>query len=29
MHGTKEAAMTGTGLSKLLDLQHNTFLVVY
>ncbi len=29
MHGTKEAAMTGTGLFKLLNLQHNTFLVVY
>jgi predicted nucleic-acid-binding Zn-ribbon protein len=27
--GTKEVAMTGTGLSKLFDIQHNTFTVVY
>lgn len=27
--GTKEIATTGTGLSKLFDVQHNTFLVVY
>lgn len=26
---TKEIAATGTGLSKLFDIQHNTFLVVY
>lgn len=26
---TKEVAMTGTGLSKLFDIQHNQFLVVY
>lgn len=25
----KEVAMTGTGLSKLFDIQHNTFVVVY
>jgi predicted nucleic-acid-binding Zn-ribbon protein len=25
----KEVAMTGTGLSKLMDIQHNQFLVVY
>lgn len=25
----KEVAMTGTGLSKIFDLQHNQFLVVY
>lgn len=27
--GTKDVAMTGTGLSKMFDLQHNTFTVVY
>lgn len=27
--GTKEIATTGTGLSKLFDIQHNKFLVVY
>lgn len=27
--GTKEVAMTGTGLSKFLDVQHNQFVVVY
>jgi uncharacterized protein len=27
--GQKEVAMTGTGLSKLLDVQHNRFVVVY
>lgn len=27
--GTKEIATTGTGLSKLLDIQNNRFLVVY
>jgi len=27
--GKKEVAMTGTGLSKMFDLQHNTFIVVY
>ena len=26
---TKEVAMTGTGLSKLFDIQHNQFVVVY
>lgn len=26
---TKEVAMTGTGLSKMLDIQHNQFVVVY
>ncbi|WP_078596667.1 zinc ribbon domain-containing protein [Evansella clarkii] len=26
---TKEIATTGTGLSKLMDIQHNRFLVVY
>jgi len=26
---TKEVAMTGTGLSKMFDIQHNQFLVVY
>lgn len=26
---TKEVAMTGTGLSKLFDVQNNKFLVVY
>ncbi|WP_147535776.1 zinc ribbon domain-containing protein [Bacillus marasmi] len=26
---TKDVAMTGTGLSKILDLQNNTFTVVY
>ncbi|WP_163537819.1 zinc ribbon domain-containing protein [Gracilibacillus sp. YIM 98692] len=25
----KEVAMTGTGLSKMFDLQHNQFVVVY
>lgn len=25
----KEVAMTGTGLSKLFDVQHNQFIVVY
>lgn len=25
----KEVAMTGTGLSKIFDVQHNQFLVVY
>jgi uncharacterized protein len=27
--GQKEVAMTGTGLSKLLDVQHNTFIVIF
>jgi len=27
--GTKEIATTGTGLSKMFDIQHNRFLVVY
>lgn len=27
--GKKEIATTGTGLSKLFDIQHNTFVVVY
>jgi uncharacterized protein len=27
--GEKEVAMTGTGLSKLFDVQHNKFIVVY
>ncbi|MGI2328253.1 zinc ribbon domain-containing protein [Planococcus sp. YIM B11945] len=27
--GTKEIATTGTGLSKMLDIQHNKFIVVY
>ncbi len=27
--GKKEVAMTGTGFSKFLDVQHNTFIVVY
>lgn len=27
--GQKEVATTGTGLSKLFDVQHNQFLVVY
>lgn len=27
--GTKEIAATGTGLSKIFDIQHNKFLVVY
>jgi uncharacterized protein len=27
--GKKEVAMTGTGLSKIFDIQHNTFIVVY
>ncbi|PLT29787.1 zinc ribbon domain-containing protein [Peribacillus deserti] len=27
--GTKDVAMTGTGLSKLFDVQHNQFTVVY
>lgn len=27
--GTKEVAMTGTGLSKLFDVQNNQFTVVY
>lgn len=26
---TKEVAMTGTGLSKMFDIQHNHFVVVY
>ncbi|MFD2627238.1 zinc ribbon domain-containing protein [Oceanobacillus kapialis] len=26
---SKEVAMTGTGLSKMFDMQHNQFLVVY
>lgn len=26
---TKEVAMTGTGLSKMFDIQHNQFVVVY
>lgn len=26
---TKEISTTGTGLSKMLDIQHNKFLVVY
>lgn len=25
----KEVAMTGTGLSKMLDIQHNQFIVIY
>ena len=25
----KEVAMTGTGLSKMFEIQHNTFIVVY
>lgn len=27
--GTKEVAMTGTGLSKMFDVQKNEFIVVY
>jgi uncharacterized protein len=27
--GTKDVAMTGTGLSKMFDIQHNTFTVVF
>ncbi len=27
--GTKDVAMPGTGLSKLFDIQHNQFTVVY
>jgi uncharacterized protein len=27
--GTKEVAMTGTGLSKMFDIQHNTFIVIF
>lgn len=27
--GQKEVAMTGTGLSKMFDIQHNRFIVVY
>lgn len=27
--GTKEIATTGTGLSKIFDVQHNQFIVVY
>lgn len=27
--GTKEVAMTGTGLSKMFDIQNNQFVVVY
>lgn len=27
--GTKEVAMTGTGLSKMFDIQNNKFVVVY
>jgi uncharacterized protein len=27
--GTKEIATTGTGLSKIFDIEHNRFLVVY
>ena len=27
--GTKDVAMTGTGLSKMLDIQHNKFTVVF
>ncbi|MBD8071518.1 zinc ribbon domain-containing protein [Bacillus sp. PS06] len=27
--GTKEIATTGTGLSKMFDIQHNRFTVVY
>ncbi|KAB2333247.1 hypothetical protein F7731_15390 [Cytobacillus depressus] len=27
--GQKEVAMTGSGLSKMFDIQHNKFLVVY
>jgi uncharacterized protein len=27
--GTKDVSMTGTGLSKMLDIQKNTFTVVY
>ncbi|MBO8157266.1 MAG: hypothetical protein H0Z32_12485 [Bacillaceae bacterium] len=27
--GTKEVSMTGAGLSKLFDVQHNQFTVVY
>jgi len=26
---TKEVAMTGTGLSKFFDVQHNIFIVIY
>lgn len=27
--GQKEVAMTGTGLSKMFDIQNNTFIVVF
>ncbi|MCJ8008459.1 zinc ribbon domain-containing protein [Lederbergia wuyishanensis] len=27
--GTKDVAMTGTGLSKMFDIQHNQFTVVF
>ena len=27
--GQKEVAMTGTGLSKIFDIQHNTFIVIF
>ena len=27
--GKKEIAMTGTGLSKIFDIQHNTFIVIF
>ncbi len=27
--GTKDVSMTGTGLSKMFDMQHNQFTVVY
>jgi uncharacterized protein len=27
--GQKEVAMTGTGLSKMFDIQHNTFIVIF
>ncbi|HWJ77642.1 MAG TPA: zinc ribbon domain-containing protein [Niallia sp.] len=27
--GTKDVSMTGSGISKMLDLQHNAFTVVY
>ena len=27
--GQKEIAMTGTGLSKIFDIQHNTFIVIF
>ncbi|WP_413381957.1 zinc ribbon domain-containing protein [Alkalihalobacillus sp. 1P02AB] len=27
--GSKDVAMTGTGLSRMMDIQHNTFTVVF